>query len=139
MPKSALGMTKLDLAERMEQPGATTSGLMRWSRVGPRPLKAKTPFGLSEIGSEAMGLTVNCCGAIRLYVICASSGRMLSEAPTEMQFFAVLGGPTEPEVILPVCESSAPSFPTAKQMTRSRCSQTNLSTSRDCCVYMPWS
>jgi hypothetical protein len=56
-PQMGLAEARLDLAERMTEPGATISGLIRWSRVGPRLLKAATPSGLFETRSEAMGLT----------------------------------------------------------------------------------
>src|SRR5262245_11707380 len=45
-----------DLADRMNVPGATTSGLNRLSLVGPRPLNPTNPPGLSAILSDAIGL-----------------------------------------------------------------------------------
>ena len=53
VPKSVDGWaTARDSVDRMQVPGATTSGLKRPSRVGPRLLNATIPSGSSAWRSE---------------------------------------------------------------------------------------
>src|SRR3954454_755326 len=48
VPNDVLGRTRArDRVDRIDVPGATTSGLIRPSRVGPRLLKAAIPSGSS--------------------------------------------------------------------------------------------
>lgn len=56
VPKSADGeTTSRDSVDRMQVPGATTSGLTRRSRVGPRLLKATIPSAFWACRSDLMG------------------------------------------------------------------------------------
>src|SRR5215468_3024523 len=59
----------------------------------------------------------------------AKFGRLFSEAPTVLQYFAVAGEPTEPGEPTPLPLRSLPSLPAAKQITRSRWVLTKSSTS----------
>ena len=105
------------LLEKIEVPGATTSGLIRPSLVGPRPLNAAIPSGSSAQGSEAIGSA----GYRRLHEPVPQGrdfpGRLFSDAPTVMQFFAVPGASTDPESITPIPLESRPGLPAAKQTT----------------------
>ena len=57
VPKVVDGFaTSRERVDRMQVPGATTSGLSRPSLVGPRLLKAPIPLGLSACRSELTGL-----------------------------------------------------------------------------------
>ena len=53
----AVGLSIVDLVERIQVPGATTSGLIRPSAVGPRLENATTWSGLSAIGASLYGAT----------------------------------------------------------------------------------
>ena len=56
VPKSADGLaTARDSVERMQVPGATTSGLKRFSFVGPRLENATIPSSSSACRSELTG------------------------------------------------------------------------------------
>lgn len=48
---------RVERVERTNVPGANRSGLMRWSRVGPRLEKAATWSGSSAMGSVQNGAT----------------------------------------------------------------------------------
>src|SRR3954470_18275678 len=89
--------------ERMLVPGATMSGLMRLSDVGPREEKQAMPSGLSDTWPAAAMVGNNsgpppADGGVRLGAIPGVGvdpcGRLFSVAPTVRQFFAVAGVPT---------------------------------------------
>src|SRR4051812_41089935 len=106
-----LGAIIVERVERMNVPGATTSGLKRLSLVGPRLLNATTWSGSSAIGSALNGETGKSPGHHSPYVSRSKSGRLFSQAPTVMQFFAVAGELTLIGLIRPSPSESVPSLP----------------------------
>src|SRR5262244_3145011 len=74
----------------MNVPGATTSGLMRPSLIGPRLLKATKPSGLFATLSVLMGLAGKSFGQPCPYVR-VLFGRLFSQAPTVRQFRGTRG------------------------------------------------
>jgi hypothetical protein len=108
--------------------------------AGPRLLNAAIPSGLSATRSALIGLAGKLSGQPSPYSIgggsggMVKSGRLFSDAPTVMQFFAVAGEPTEPGATTPVPPISLPSLPAAKQITQSRWFATKSSTSLELAV-----
>src|SRR5262245_13038854 len=119
--RGCAGAAARECVERMLVPGATTSGLIRFSCVGPRQLNAAIPDALFAIGSDFSGFTGKELGRTSPYVtnVALILGRRLSLAPTEMHFLAANGEPTELASTTPLLLASMPSLPAAKQMTRS--------------------
>ena len=115
-------------------PGATMSGLIRRSLVGPRLLKAAIQLGLFAMRSANSGLCGKEPGRIPPQV-CNSVGRSFSLAPTVMQFFAAACDPTCPSSTMPSLFVSIPSLPAAKQTTQSGWLNTKSSISFELCVY----
>src|SRR6478672_5606847 len=92
-------------------PGATRSGLVRLSIVGPREENAAMPSALSETwpaGPSFGHVLVPEPGSIHSLQLMSipgvgvePCGRLFSLAPTVRQFFAVPGEPTEPASMTP--------------------------------------
>src|SRR5262249_53047247 len=110
--------TRLDNVDSMQVPGATTSGLNRCSLVGPGLESAAMPSGSLAWWSELTGLRGKSPGQYMPYVG-VKSGRLLSVAPTVMQFLADGSWEIEPWSTAPLALASVPSFPAAYRITMS--------------------
>ena len=119
----------------MSVPGATTSGLMRWSFVGPRLLNAAMQLGSPEIVSLEMGGEGKALGKPPAQVICAMgpSGRSLRLAPTVIAFLLEAGEQMESQSTNPASDflgwKLEPALPAAITISMSLRLLANSSTS----------